>query len=84
MLKKYIHKRVVHVSGNSNNSSKAGVFYGNSNNSFSNDNSNIGARLSLSKIIYNNVNILWHLPKEIANLITFWYGNRRIGGEISK
>jgi hypothetical protein len=40
---------VVAVGGNANNSVKAGAFYVNSNNDSSNDNSNIGSRLSLSK-----------------------------------
>ena len=40
-------KNVVLVSGNANNNVKAGVFYVNSNNTSSNANSNISARLSL-------------------------------------
>lgn len=39
--------RVVQVGGNLNNGSKAGVSYLNVNNDSSNDNSNIGARLSI-------------------------------------
>lgn len=37
--------RVLHVGGNWNNSGNAGLFYFNANNTSSNSNSNVGARL---------------------------------------
>jgi len=43
---------VLHVGGNWNNGSKAGLFYFNANNSSSNSNSNIGARLLVYSIFH--------------------------------
>jgi len=47
MFNRLLHMRVVLVGGNANNSVKAGSFYVNSNNSFTNSNSSISGRLYL-------------------------------------
>ena len=53
----YFGFRVVLVSRNANNSSKAGVFIVNANNTFSNDNTNIGTQLCLLYNITKYINL---------------------------
>ena len=57
-------KRVVLLGSNSNNSSKAGVFYVNSNNDFSNDNPNIGTHLCLFFVLLYISFATWQNTKQ--------------------
>jgi len=71
-MKTSIFGIVVALGGNANNSVKAGAFYVNSNNVSSNDNSNIGSRLSLFyKDLCQKCFASWQNTKQ--SLITFWY-----------
>ena len=66
----YFGFRVVLVSSNANNSSKAGVFIVNANNTWSNDNTNIGTQLCLLYNITKYINLAsWQNTKQ--SLIQF-------------
>jgi hypothetical protein len=79
-------QRVLHSGGNANNSSNAGVFAWNANNTASNSNSNIGGRLSLfQKFSENGINILASRQNIKQSLIRFGTMKMgKIGGEISR
>lgn len=64
--------RSVNVGGNWNNGSKAGVSYVNANNSLSNSNSNIGARLNFGNFTVIPTSALAEISKTISSVGTVY------------
>jgi RNA-directed DNA polymerase len=84
MPKIRVSNQALHVGGNANNSSKAGVFTSNANNTASNVNANIGGRLSLfTEMRDNGFDALASRQNIKQSLIRFGTGQGKIGGEIS-